>query len=251
MLDGFPCRIVGILPGDFQIATLDADVWEPHTSHGSPRGPETWFVVGRLKPAVTVEQAQAEMSTIARRLNDRLPAAERNRDVRVVPLSLYMVGPQSRLALWILGGTVFCVFLIAAANVTSLSLARSVVRAREMAVRAALGGSRQRMVRQLLTESLMLALAGGVLGVALAFASLRLILLLVPPNTIPDESEVALNLPVLLFALAVAMQEVKRLRRRPDTDRQLEISAAWAPWRSVAARLLWHHYLTTRRTRVR
>ena len=78
---------------------------------------------------MTFDQAQAEMSAVARRLNDQLPAAARNRAISVVPLSLYMVGPQSRLALWMLGGAVFCVFLIAAANVTSLSLARSVARA--------------------------------------------------------------------------------------------------------------------------
>src|SRR6185503_10000919 len=134
VLNGFPCLIIGILPADFQSASLDADVWSPHPSRASVRGPETWFVVGRLRPAVTFDQAQAEMSAVARRLNDPLPASERNRGISVVPLSLYMVGPQSRLALWMLGGTVFCVFLIAVANVTSLSLARSVARAREMAV---------------------------------------------------------------------------------------------------------------------
>src|SRR5688572_13885498 len=132
VLNGLPCRIIGVLPANFQIARLDADVWMPHASGQSVRGGETWFVVGRLRPAVTFDQAQAEMSAVARRLNDQRPAAARNRGISVVPLSLYMVGPQSRLALWMLGGAVFCVFLIAAANVTSLSLARSVARAREM-----------------------------------------------------------------------------------------------------------------------
>ena len=164
VLDGLPSQIIGILPADFQIARLDADVWEPHTSRQSVRGREAWFVIGRLRPAVTFEQAQAEMSAIARRLNDQLPATERNRGISVVPLSLYMVGPQSRLALWMLGGAVFCVFLIAAANVTSLSLARSVARAREMAVRAALGASAGRIVRQLLTESVLLAAVSGLIG---------------------------------------------------------------------------------------
>ena len=134
---------------------------------------QTWFVVGRLRPAVTFDQAQAEMSAIARRLNDQLPAAERNRGISVVPLSLYMVGPQSRLALWMLGGAVFCVFLIAAANVTSLSLARSTARAREMAVRAALGASAGRIVRQLLTESVLLAAVSGLIGTLLALVGIR------------------------------------------------------------------------------
>ena len=142
VLDGIPSRIIGILPAGFQIARLDADVWEPHTSRQSVRGREAWFVIGRLRPTVTFEQAQAEMSAVARRLNDQLPATERNRGSSVVPLGLYMVGPQSRLALWMLGGAVFCVFLIAAANVTSLSLARSVARARERCRAPARGLSR-------------------------------------------------------------------------------------------------------------
>src|SRR4029453_18599524 len=94
VLNGFPCQIIGILPADFQIARLDADVWEPHTSRQSARGREAWFVVGRLRPAVTFDQAQAEMSPGTRRLNDQLPAAARNRAISVVPLSLYMVGSQ-------------------------------------------------------------------------------------------------------------------------------------------------------------
>src|SRR5206468_5610643 len=171
VLDGLPSQIIGILPAGFQIATLDADVytmsedWE--TSH-SVRGGDTWFVVGRLRPTVTFDHAQAEMSAIARRLNNQLPAAERNRGISVVPLSLYMVGPRSRLALWMLGGAAFCVFLIAAANVTSLSLARSIGRAREMAVRTALGASAGRIVRQLLTESVLLAALSGLIGTLLA-----------------------------------------------------------------------------------
>ena len=173
VLNGLPSQIIGILPADFQIARLDADVWEPHTTHRSVRGGQTWFVIGRLRPAVTFDQAQAEMSAIARRLNDQLPAAEANQGISVVPLSLYMVGPQSRLALWMLGGAVFCVFLIAAANVTSLSLARSTARAREMAVRAALGASAGRIVRQLLTESVVLGAVSGLIGTLLALVGIR------------------------------------------------------------------------------
>ena len=165
---------------------------------------ETWFVIGRLRPSVTFDQAQAEMSAVARRLNDQLPAAERNRGISVVPLSLYVVGPQSRLALWMLGGAVFCVFLIAAANVTSLSLARSTARAREMAVRAALGASAGRIVRQLLTESVLLAAVSGLIGTLLASGGIRLIRAFGPGN-LPRLNEVSLDLRVLGWALAISL----------------------------------------------
>ena len=204
VLDGLPARIIGILPAGFQVARLDADVWEAHTTRQSIRGGDMWFVVGRLQPAMTFEQAQAEMSAIARRLNDRLPATDRNRGIGVVPLSLYMVGPQSRLALWLLGGAVFCVFLIAAANVTSLSLARSTARAREMAVRAALGASAGRIVRQLLTESVLLAAVSGLIGIVLAMVAMRLIRAFEPGN-LPRLNEVSLDLRVLGWALGISL----------------------------------------------
>jgi len=108
------------------------------------------------------------------------------------------------LALWILGGTVFCVFLIAAANVTSLSLARSVTRAREIAVRAALGASAGRIVRQLLTEGVLLAAASGLIGALLASVGIRLIRAFGPGN-LPRLNEVALDLPVLSWTLAISL----------------------------------------------
>lgn len=202
VLNGFPSRVIGVLPDGFRVARLNADVWEPHTTHRSARGAETWFVVARLQPHVTFDQAQAEMSAIARSLNEQLPATERNRGVSVVPLSLYMVNSQSRLALWILAGAVFCVFLIAAANVTSLSLARSVARAREMAVRAALGASTGRIVRQLLTEGVVLAALAGAIGTLLAVFGIRLIRAFGPGN-LPRLSEIGIDLRVLAAALAV------------------------------------------------
>ena len=204
VLNGLPFRIIGILPADFQIARLDADVWMPHSSGQSVRGGETWFVVGRLRPAVTFDQAQAEMSAVARALNDQRPAAARNRGISVVPLSLYMVGPQSRLALWMLGGAVFCVFLIAAANVTSLSLARSVARAREMGVRVALGARAGRIVRQLLTESVLLAAISGLIGTLLALFGIGLIRAFGPAN-LPRLNEIGVDLRVLGWALVISI----------------------------------------------
>ncbi len=204
VLNGFPSQIIGILPADYQIARFEADVWEPHPTRRSVRGGQTWFVIGRLRPGVTFEQAQAEMSAVARRLNDQLPATERNQGINVVPLSRYVVGPQSRLALWMLGGAVFCVFLIAAANVTSLSLARSTARAREMAVRAALGANAGRIVRQLLTESVLLAAVSGLMGTLLALGGIRLIRAFGPGN-LPRLNEVSLDLRVLGWALAISL----------------------------------------------
>ncbi|MBI3401906.1 MAG: ABC transporter permease, partial [Acidobacteria bacterium] len=204
VLNGLPSRIIGVLPAGFQIATLNADVWEPQTMSTSVRGGDTWFVIGRLRPTVTFDHAQAEMSAIAGRLNDQLPAAERNRGISVVPLSLYMVGSQSRLGLWMLGAAVFCVFLIAAANVASLSLARSVARAREMAVRAALGASGGRIVRQLLTESVLLAAVSGLIGTLIALVGIRIIRAFAPGN-LPRLNEVSLDLRVLGWALAISL----------------------------------------------
>jgi putative ABC transport system permease protein len=210
VLNGLPSQIIGVLPAGFQIATLNADVWEPQTlskdweTRHSVRGGDTWFVIGRLRPSATFDHAQAEMSAIARRLNDQLPAAERNRGISVVPLSLHMVGSQSRLALWMLGGAVFCLLLIAAANVASLSLARAVARAREMAVRAALGASAGRIVRQLLTESVLLAAVSGLIGTVLAVAGIRLIRAFGPGN-LPRLNEVRLDLRVLGWALAISL----------------------------------------------
>jgi putative ABC transport system permease protein len=209
VLNGDPSRIIGILPAGFQIARFDVDVWLPHALTAGARGPdgrgpETWNVVGRLRPGVTVGQAQAEMSAIARRINDQVPAAEQNKGISVVPLSLEMVGTQSRLALWMLAGAVFVVFLIAAANVASLSLARSVARMREMAVRAALGASAGRIVRQLLAESVLLAAVSGLIGTLLAQAGIRLIRAFGPPD-LPRLNEVSLDPRVLGYTLAISL----------------------------------------------
>jgi len=204
VLNGLPSQIIGILPAGLQIATLNADVWEPQAISTSVRGADTWFVIGRLRPGVTFDRARAEMSAIAGRLNDQLPPAERNRGLSVVPLSLYVVGSQWRTGVWMLGAAVLCVFLIAAANVASLSLARGVTRARELAVRAALGASRGRIVRQLLTESILLAAVAGQVGTVLAFAGLRLIRAFAPGN-LPRLNEVSLDLRVLGWALAISL----------------------------------------------
>src|SRR5437667_5650933 len=206
-LDGVSSQIIGILPAGFQ---FNADVWEPHTmfpdweARRVARGSGSWFVVGRLRPNVTIKQAQAEMSAIARRLDDQLPASERNRGISVVPLSLQLTGPRPRLALWMLTGAVFCVLLIAATNVASLSLARSASREKEIAIRAALGASHTRIVRQLLAESLTLAVISGLAGLLVALAGIRLALAL-KPRDLARLNEVGLDPQVLGWALALCL----------------------------------------------
>ena len=209
VVNGVASQIIGVLPPDFRVATLDADVWTPRAMSGGGRarpaaaGPETWSVIGRLRPHVTIAQAQAEMNAIAVRLNDQLPAVDRSRGITVMPLSMHVVGPQSRQALWMLGGAVFFVFLIAAANVASLSLARSVARTREMAVRLALGASAGRIVRQLLTESLLLGTVAGLLGILLANFGIRLVRAFGPAN-LARLNEITLDTRVLVSALAIS-----------------------------------------------
>jgi putative ABC transport system permease protein len=204
VVDGQPSQVVGVMPPDFRVGRIGADVWKAHASPGQGvRGPETWFVIGRLRPGVSVEQAQAEMSAIVSRLSDGRPEAERRRGVSVVPLALQLVGRESRLALWMLAGAVGVVFLIAAANVTSLTVARGAARAREMAVRAALGASAGRLARQLLTESALLAAVSGALGVALAAGAIRLIRAF-GPGSLPGLAAITLDARVLGWALAIS-----------------------------------------------
>ena len=141
-------------------------------------------VLGRVRPGVTIEQAQAELSTIARRLDEQRAAAEQGRGISLVPLSLQLVGPQSRLALWMLTGAVFCVLLIGVTNITSLSLARSAGREREFALRSALGASHGRVLRQLFTESITLATLSGLAGLLVARAAIPIIMAFKPADLV-------------------------------------------------------------------
>ena len=183
VIDGQPSRIIGVLPAELQFD--DTEVWEPHTLFADwetlrvARGGGAWFVIARLRPNVTFDQAQAEMSTIARRLNEQSGAAVQ-RGISVVPLTLYVTGSATRVALWMLTAAVSFVLLMAIANIAGLSLARSAGREREIAIRSALGASQVRIVRQLLIESVTLAVISGIASLLVAVASLRLILSMRP-----------------------------------------------------------------------
>ena len=196
--------VVGVMPKRFM--WRGADVYLPITFERgrAVEGVRDVHVLGRLKPGVTEAQAEMDLRPIVQDLVQRAPARFA-KTWRVGLLSFKETFPSSiRGDLWVLFGAVGLLLLIACANVSNLLLSRAAGRQREMAVRSALGGGRWRLVRQLLTESVLLSIAGGIVGTALAYGALRIILTLVPPNTIPDESDVALNLPVLLFALLVS-----------------------------------------------
>jgi len=212
VFDGKTFTIVGVMPRsfDFPIQNLPVDVWttvavnregkEPITDQ---RGAHFINVIGRLKPGVSREQAQAEMTTIGSRLEQQYPDKNLHRTVAVEPMLDSLVG-DIRPALLILLGAVGCVLLIACANVANLLLARAMTRHKEMAIRSALGASRARVVRQLLTESLLLSLLGGGIGLVLALWWSDLLIKL-GKEDIPRALQIGMDWRVLGFTLGVSM----------------------------------------------
>ena len=159
--------------------------------------------IGRLKPGVTIEQAQADLDRVMRNLADAYPEANRGNGAKLVPLKERMVGDIGPI-LWMLLGAVGFVLLIACVNVSNLLLARSTGRTREFAIRAALGAGQWRLLRQSLTESTLLALAGGGLGLLVAGWGTQAALGALP-TTLPRAEEVGLDGRVLLFTLAISL----------------------------------------------
>ncbi len=204
-LNGRPRTIVGVMPPRFSFR--GADVYLPlHYRAGqTTEGVTNMHVTARRKPGVGNPQAQADLDPIIRDLASRNPSRYPPK-WRIELITFAETFPSGiRGILWILFGAVGLLLLIACANVSNLLLARASSRQREIAMRAALGAGRARLFRQLLTESLLLGLAGGAVGVLGSWGCLNAILAVIPPDVIPSESEVVLNLPVLAFSFAVSL----------------------------------------------
>ena len=212
VVNELPSTIVGVMPPTFgwhiqkgTQASKPADIWIPFQIPAELRQRRGRFAsaVARLKPGVSMDQAQQEMSTIGARLSQQYPEFNTNWSVNVVPLRTQVTGAIRR-PLFILLGAVAFVLLIACANVANLLLARASSRRKEIAVRAGLGATRSRIARQLLTESVMLSLTGGMLGVLVAWWGTKALVALSPPALI-DLKNIAVSLPVLAFTLGLSL----------------------------------------------
>ncbi|MFZ3247123.1 MAG: ABC transporter permease [Candidatus Acidiferrales bacterium] len=206
-LNGIVYAVVGVLPPGFSFADQHDDVYTP-LGQGDPlmldpRGAPAVLSIARLKPGVSLSQAQAEMITIQGHLEQLYPDANRGVGTDVVPLKQVMIGDVNGTLLLLLGA-VGLVLLIACANVANLLLARSAARTREFAIRSALGASRSRVVRQLLTESTLLSVAGAGLGLVIAKWGVAPVLA-AAPGSLPRSENIGVNAPVLLFTLGVSI----------------------------------------------
>jgi putative ABC transport system permease protein len=207
-LDDQSYTIVGVMPPTFKLWA--ADVWLPYGLDFEGEFKDNrlinngLFGLGRLKPGVSLEEARAAMTLVAKRLEQQYPDSNKGTGVRMIPLA-ESVTRGIRPALLVLLAAVGCVLLIACANVANLMLARAAVREKELAVRTALGAGRGRLARQMLVESVPLALLGGLGGVTLAWWALEGLLAIIPPDAIPAEAVVRLDLRVLAFTLVISL----------------------------------------------
>ena len=209
-LNGDSYTVVGIMPQDFQFPEL-AELWtpiafEPSDLSQDQRGSRYISLIARLKPGVTVKQAQLNMDTLARQFQQQYPGEYVENSgwgITVIPLRDEIIGNLQPVLIIILGAALF-VLLIACANVASLLLARAAGRQKEVAIRMALGADQSRLIRQFLTESLLLGLIGGALGVLLAYLGTELLVAL-NPEKIPRVKEVTVDIWVLGFSLCISL----------------------------------------------
>ncbi len=199
--------VVGVLPGNGIFDQLSTDAWIPLAIRADQMRWDTNFfrVLARLKPGVTLQQANAEMSRITEEAARQGPAFRRNYSANVMPFRNEVVQRDLREVLLLLQGAVSLILLIACVNVANLLLARGASREREVAIRAALGAGRLRLLRQFLTESLLLAALGGGLGLLVAAWLLEGFTALMPKLTLPQEALVALDYRVVLFTAGVSL----------------------------------------------
>ena len=210
-LNGEPFTIAGVMPPGFNFPQ-DAEFWTaatydlPAGGGGDPRenrGGHYLRGVARLADGITLEQANAELAAITSQLTAQYPDTNTNFTTKAAPLQEQLSG-SARTPLLILLGAVGCVLLIVIANVANLLMARATVRARELAIRAAIGANRRTLIRQLLTESIVMAVVGGVLGVLLAFWGVELILAL-DPGEVPRVTPITVDSTALLFAVGLSV----------------------------------------------
>lgn len=196
--------VVGVLPAGFRFPE-NSDLWVPRElyEHLPSRTAHNWHVLGRLRDGATLQAARVELSGIAHRLKSQLGKDTMMENISAQRLQDFIIGGL-RVPLYVLLGAVGFLLLVACANVVNLMLSRAAAREKELAIRAALGAGRNRLLGQFLTEALLLVLAGGVLGVLVARWGLDALLAIAPSN-LPHLEDVSINLPVLLFALAVSL----------------------------------------------
>jgi len=206
-LNGTGYSVIGVVPAGFRLYG-DADVFVPIGQWNDPtfrdrRVSMGMNAIGRLKSAVTLEQARSDMASVAKSLAASYPEADAGTGITLLSLKSDMVG-DIQPYLFVLLGAVGFVLLIACANVANLLLARATGRTREFGVRIALGASQGRVVRQLLTESVLLSLTGGALGLLLAWQGTRAVLAILP-NALPRAHEISMDLQVMVFTLAISV----------------------------------------------
>jgi putative ABC transport system permease protein len=205
VLNGTARTLVGIMPRRFGWYGADVYIPEKLTATDGSTDPPAWFFVGRLKPGVSTEQAQADLTVISKRLATMYPQNYPTQFTVVMKHLGDSVIGRFKETLYVVLAAVGLLLLIACSNVANLMLARATTREKEFALRAALGAKRARLIRLLMFESLVLAMAGAALGILIAWGGLKAIVVAMPVDFFPAETVIQLNAPVLAFALGVSV----------------------------------------------